>query len=718
MRFRVLLAVWFAVCGAMLLLAQAPTHLAPPPTPSAAAPAQPHARAKKAPPAPAAPQAIFDATSLGSPLQLQSDWRVGITSDPSASSPAFDDSNWAIRIAQAKINDVPDEEDGGSAPAVKSGSGSTANPATKAGSQRFAWFRLHIKLAPNHGPVALLIELPVSASTSLSLDSTGNSPDVYANGRHIQPEGPHGDAPDRYQLISRIYDLNVPANETSLALVLRIHYTAFGYGAYTTFFANRTLCLGNPGDLARELNLWSNRSLFERLPRLIYCVLLAILAIFLFALYLTQRDRTEYLWLALHELAQAPLGFIELAGSSARLDTLWYGALALELILVSAYLFFEFLVVFLSLRRPWYTRWLRYTAPLLLAVGPMLLSVGHSTTVAILLVCVLLFSAVWALVWFIFVFITLFAAALRRNLEAGLWLIPLILSVIGVIEAITTSVISDETGVVYRSRLTIDAGPIPIHMSSVGDFAGILVILLIIYLRFMHIYRDQEHAASELAAARSVQELLIPREKVATPGFEVDSVYCPANEVGGDFFHLQSAGLEGMLVVIGDVAGKGLKAAMNVSLLMGALRRTHERSPAKILESLNGVLTGTESFTTCQAIWFASNGEVVIANAGHLPPYLNSQEINLPGALPLGVLPQVTYDEERFYLHPGDRILLLSDGVVEARQPSGELFGFDRVRYLSNQSAFYLADAAKSFGQEDDITVLTVRRQAQVVLAA
>jgi hypothetical protein len=702
----------------MPLLAQAPTHLAPPRTPSAAAPAKPHSRAKTAPPAPPAPQAIFDATGLGSPLQLQSDWRVGITSDPAASSPNFDDSNWAIRNAQAFMTDVPDEEDEGSAPPATSGSSAAAKPATNAGTQRYAWFRLHIKLAPNHGPVALFIELPVSPNTSFGLGSTGNSPDVYANGRPIQPEGPHGDAPQHYQLISRIYDLNVPADETSLTLVMRIYYTAFGYGAYTNFFANRTFYLGNPGDLARELNLWSNRSLFERLPRLIYCVLLALLAIFLFALYLTQRDRTEYLWLALHELAQAPLAFIELAGSSARLDTLWYAALILELLLVSAYLFFEFLVVFLSLPRPWYTRWLRYTAPLLLAVGPALLLVGHSTAAALFLAAVFLFSVVWILGWFIFVFITLFAAAVRRNLEAGLWLIPLILSVIGIIEPIVTSTISEETGTVYRSPLTIDAGPIPIHMSSVGDFAGILVILLIIYFRFMRIYRDQEHAASELAAARSVQELLIPREKIATPGFEVDAVYTPANEVGGDFFHLESAGLDGLLVVIGDVAGKGLKAAMNVSLLMGALRRTHERSPAKILESLNSVLTGTESFTTCQAIWFASSGEMVIANAGHLSPYLNSQEFNLPGALPLGVLPQVTYEEERFYLHPGDRILLLSDGVVEARKPSGELFGFDRVRYLSNQTAFYLADAAKAFGQEDDITVLTVRRQVPVVLAA
>jgi serine phosphatase RsbU (regulator of sigma subunit) len=220
-----------------------------------------------------------------------------------------------------------------------------------------------------------------------------------------------------------------------------------------------------------------------------------------------------------------------------------------------------------------------------------------------------------------------------------------------------------------------------------------------------------------LAAARNVQELMIPHEKLKTPGFEVDSVYNPATEVGGDFYYLDATSDGGLLVVIGDVAGKGLKAAMNVSMVMGALRRVSERGPAKILESLNRVLAGGESFTTCQAAWFGCNGELVIANAGHLPPYLNSQEIALPGGLPLGVLPEISYDEVRLYLHPGDRILLLSDGVVEARQGSGELFGFDRVHNLSNQSAFYIADAAKEFGQEDDITVLTVRRLAQAVAA-
>jgi serine phosphatase RsbU (regulator of sigma subunit) len=197
----------------------------------------------------------------------------------------------------------------------------------------------------------------------------------------------------------------------------------------------------------------------------------------------------------------------------------------------------------------------------------------------------------------------------------------------------------------------------------------------------------------------------------------VDSVYTPANEVGGDFFHLQPTSDGGLLVVIGDVAGKGLKAAMNVSMLMGAIRGIPERSPAKIPESLNRVLAGSDSLTTCEAIWFGPNGELVLASAGHLPPYLNSQEILLPGGLPLGAIPENTYDEVSLYLHPGDRLLLLSDGVVEARKSSGELFGFDRVHNLSNQSAFYIADAAKGFGQEDDITVLTVRRLAEVMAA-
>jgi hypothetical protein len=705
LRLRTLTAVWFAALAAIALSAQTPS-----PAVSASATASPavHGHGKpNRPPAPAAPQAIFDATSLGSPVRLDKDWRIGITAAPTAASPTFDDSAWEVHDAQAYLGEISEEDRSGKLPIP----GHNGPPAGKAHAlQPNAWFRLHIQLPAGHGPLALLLELPVSTNASFNFSATGPTPMIFANGRQIQPEGPNGNTPLHYQQISRIYNLNLAPDETSLTLAVRAPYFAFGYGATSTFFASRTFYLGKPDDLQRRLDHWSFRNLFERLPRLVYSAMLIVLAIFLFALYFAQKGRVEYLWLALHELVQAPVAFVELAGSSARIDSLWYAALIIELELAAAYLFFEFLVAFLALGHHWYIKWLRYTAPVLATLGPALLFVGHNKAVEILLFCIVPFVVLWVIGWMLFIFITLAAATLRRNYEAGLLLIPIVLSLVGIIEPIVISVISEETGVAYNSPLTILAGPIPIHFASIANFAGILVIVLIIFFRFLRIHHERERATSELEAARSMQELLIPHERPATPCFEIDSVYNPASEVGGDFFHVQTFGKEGVLVVIGDVAGKGLKAAMNVSLLMGALRSTPERRPSAILSLLNRVLPGTDSFTTCQALWFGADGEVAIANAGHLPPYLNSQEVNLPGGLPLGVVKEIGYEETQVYLHYGDRLLLYSDGVVEARRSSGELFGFERIRNFSQQSAFFIAEAAKSFGQQDDITVLTVLR--------
>ena len=711
---------WLTVCCALQLASQQRPHTRSPLEDLL----KPHGHPRPAPlNAQATPEVTFDATRLGAPLELDKGWRVGITADQAAANPDFDDSTWVVRNAAGSIADVPDEDH-------KTGPDDNARddqhthvivngqPIDRPDHQRpFAWFRLHIKLAPDHGPLVLYIELPVGHTTSMSLGTAGPSVDVFANGKLIVPEGPHGDNPGHYEQISRIYNLNLAPDQQSVVLVVRTIYVPFGYNAYTSLFATRKLLLGSRADLEDELELWSAHNMFERLPRVVISILLLVLAVFLLALYFTQKGHIEYLWLALHELLQAPIGFVDLAGSSARLDQLWYGATFLQLILFSAYFYFEFLISFLSLRRRWYIQLLRFTAPVLACVSPTLLLVGHSTAVGILLAVVLLASMLWMAGWALFVFLTLIVATVKRNFEAGLLLIPLVLSIVGMVEPVMTAGMSDFGASEYHSPLTIQAGPVPIHFASIADAVGIFVIVLIIFVRFLRIQRKQERVTSELAAARSVQELMIPQEKLKTPGFEVDSIYNPANEVGGDFFHIEATKDGGLLVVIGDVAGKGLKAAMNVSMLMGALRRTPDRSPAKILQSLNRVLAGSDSFTTCQAAWFGANGELVLANAGHLPPYLNSQEVTLPGGLPLGVLPENDYDEVRLYLHPGDRILLMSDGVVEARQPSGELFGFDRVHNLSNQSAFYIADAAKAFGQEDDITVLTVRRMAQAMAA-
>jgi hypothetical protein len=683
----------------------------PPPHPPLEHLLLPHAHAAPAPANPQhTPEAVFDATGLGSPLLLDKGWRVGITANPAAAAPDFDDSAWAIRNARESFDEVPDEDHTAGAP------DSDPNSGHPNGHQRpFAWFRLHLKLAPNHGPVVLIIELPPSENSSTGPELL--SADVFANGRRIQPEGPHGDAPERYQQISRIYNLNLDPSETSLTLAVRTLYFPFGYGAYTGFFANRKIRLGNREDLDRSLELWSGHNLSVRIPRLVNAILLTVLALFLFALYLTQKGHIEYLWLALNELLLAPVACAELAASTAYLDHLWYQAIVLQLLMATAYLYFEFLVAFLSLRRRWYIRLLRFSAPIMAGIGPLMILGAHSLRMEAALGVIFLCSLLWILGWVIFIFSTLIIATMKRNFEAALLLLSLLLSGVAWIENLLATRMSAFGGQAYRSPLSIQAGPIPITVEMISGFAGIFVIVLIIFVRFLHVQRDQERASSELAAARSVQELMIPHEKLATPGYEVDSVYNPANEVGGDFYHLQATSDGGLLVVIGDVAGKGLQAAMNVSMLMGALRSSPERSPAKILEFLNRVLVGSDSFTTCQAAWFGPNGELVLANAGHLPPYLNSQEVALPGGLPLGVLSSVSYPEVRLYLHPGDRILLMSDGVVEARLPSGELFGFDRVHNLSNQSAFYIADAAKEFGQEDDITVLTVRRLAHAVAA-
>jgi hypothetical protein len=259
-------------------------------------------------PRPASPKpqvataSVFDASNLGSPLVLDKGWRVGVTADPAAALPAFDDSSWALRDAGQVIADVSDDEQPADVPGA-------ASPSTYTGrnEQRFAWFRLHIKLPDNHGPVALLLELPVSQNTSMVIGTTGPGVDVFANGRHIQPEGPHGDAPEHYQQIARIYNLGLSPSETSLTLAVRTMYVPVGLGSYTGFFATRTFRLGHLDDLNRALELWSVHSLFERLPRLINSILLLVLALFLLALYFAQKGHIEYLWLALHELLPSVL---------------------------------------------------------------------------------------------------------------------------------------------------------------------------------------------------------------------------------------------------------------------------------------------------------------------------------------------------------------------------------------------------------------------------
>ncbi len=232
----------------------------------------------------------------------------------------------------------------------------------------------------------------------------------------------------------------------------------------------------------------------------------------------------------------------------------------------------------------------------------------------------------------------------------------------------------------------------------------------------------QNRLDEEFRNAQELQQLLVPESLPALPGYSVSGVYKPAMEVGGDFF--QVIGLPGgdTLVVLGDVSGKGLRAAMTVSLIVGALRAFAQTTsdPAALLSALNRRLHERlrNGFSTCIAMRVEPDGSCLIANAGHLAPYRNGQEIPLPPGLPLGVVADAEYCSISLQFHPGDFLTLLSDGVVEARNPEGELFGFERTQEVSGKSAEEIARAAQKFGQEDDITVLTLQYAPTEVLHA
>ena len=221
----------------------------------------------------------------------------------------------------------------------------------------------------------------------------------------------------------------------------------------------------------------------------------------------------------------------------------------------------------------------------------------------------------------------------------------------------------------------------------------------------------RQRLVGEMEAARAVQQLLLA-DQTSRPDapFRIDTAYVPAQEVGGDFYKTLDRADGSQVIIIGDVSGKGLPAAMLVSTVIGALGREISSSPAAILTGLNEAISGHTGggFVTCCAVRLALD-EVIIANAGHIPPYLNGRELELEPGLPLGMMRDVSYAEVRLSNTSG-QMTLVSDGVVEAANAKGELFGFDRTCEISGKSAAEIAEAAKAWGQNDDITVVTVRR--------
>jgi hypothetical protein len=270
--------------------------------------------------------------------------------------------------------------------------------------------------------------------------------------------------------------------------------------------------------------------------------------------------------------------------------------------------------------------------------------------------------------------------------------------------------------------LTLQIGPVRLE-SQVAGFvvAGLTITAMLVY-RAVEGWRASQQFRSELAAAREIQQKLVPIALPSISGFSLRAAYLPAAEVGGDFYQILAQRGGSNLLVVGDVSGKGLQAAMKGTLTLGALRAfaSENLSPATLLTRLNRELcsAGSDGFITCLCARIETSGALTLANAGHLAPYRNGEELPLESGLPLGITLDVAYAESTIRLAPSDQLTFLSDGVVEAQNSTGELFGFDRTRQISTHSAEAIAHAAQQYGQQDDITVLTLTFAPAEVLHA
>jgi len=246
---------------------------------------------------------------------------------------------------------------------------------------------------------------------------------------------------------------------------------------------------------------------------------------------------------------------------------------------------------------------------------------------------------------------------------------------------------------------------------------------------------ERERVEQELQVARRIQQSSLPKEVPTLEGWQISPFYQPAREVGGDFYdsHFLSEGRVGL--VVGDATGKGVPAALVMSTTCGMLRLAAQNysSPGENLQRVNEALypyVPSNMFVTCfYAVLEPKSGHLVYANAGHDLPYLwhggEAEELRARG-MPLGLMPSMSYEQKKIELAAGEGVLFYSDGLVEAHDPKGEMFGFPRLRALIAQHheeeramGDFLMEELYSFvgegwEQEDDITLLTLRRSASL----
>jgi serine phosphatase RsbU (regulator of sigma subunit)/anti-sigma regulatory factor (Ser/Thr protein kinase) len=248
---------------------------------------------------------------------------------------------------------------------------------------------------------------------------------------------------------------------------------------------------------------------------------------------------------------------------------------------------------------------------------------------------------------------------------------------------------------------------------------------------------ERERMQQELRVAALIQQTLLPRELPAIAGWAIDAFYRPARAVGGDFYDFIDLADGRLGVVIGDVTDKGVPAAMVMATCRTMLRaaaNSHD-TPGAVLADVNETLVPEippAMFVTClYAIIDTDGGEVVFANAGHNLPYVRMadgvSELRATG-MPLGLMPEMTYEEKTYHLDEGEVMVLTSDGITEAHDPEGEMYGFERLMgrvggdLSADMCSHLVADLERFTGpdleQEDDITLVVVQRTSSAEVSA
>ncbi len=602
-------------------------------------------------------------------------WRFHVGDDPGWADPAMDDAGWALLR----------------------GDRSWAEQGYK-GLGGFAWYRFAVKDVPARG-------------VSLLLPTLMTDYEVFANGVRV---GGEGEMPARVGTRgsvqfsrTRAYALpDGPADGRTVRVAIRVWHDPSLAPYLAGGVQGSGAAVGDAGLLATQVRLRASARLTSLAPYFSMGVLFGVLGLTVLGLFLWRPREREYLWFAVLMLVQSADAAVTVGMNSGAMrittkDILegFIGATVLS----AALLFFSTVLGVRRSRWWWAAFWISWIGPVIPLVYLLGLPVGISTGVEVLVATP---AALWVLG-------VLVREAWRGSANARLLVGPALLSygtqlVTGAMWACA------QMGFAVRGQnflnVPVIEWPYPVSLAPLTDLVFVLALLVFLIRRFALSRAHEERFGAELEAAREVQRLLLPAKPPVTPGFLVETAYLPAQEVGGDFWQIAPGADGSLLLVVGDVSGKGLQAAMSVSTIVGALRGEGERRPAEVLARLNRVLCGQiNGFATCCAVLLDADGRGVIANAGHLSPYRGGKEMEVEGGLPLGVVAGVAYAERAFVLGLGEEMVFVSDGVVEATGPQGVMFGFGRMEEISRERAGYIAETARAFGQNDDITVIAVR---------